>query len=115
MNLRRPLRRSLCNARGGGGEQGTKGSGQQWDSLHPADGQEVRYCLSGNRLSIFGKLKISSTAAERHTPLKYGVGGPRTPEYRGVIEYVSFDGSSSSSGLKGKGSRSSANRSDARR
>ena len=36
-------------------EQRGEGRKKQWDSLHPADGQDVRYCLSGNKLSIFGK------------------------------------------------------------
>ena len=50
---------SFAAKRGGQeGQQWTKGRGGQWDSLHPAEGHEVKYCLSGNRLSILGKSGI---------------------------------------------------------
>lgn len=53
----------------GKGQRGKK----QGDSLHPAEGQEVRYCLSGNKLSRFGKAEIPIGTC----------GGKRTSEERG--------------------------------
>jgi len=54
-NSQTPSRRSLCNTGRAEGEQWTMGRGRQWDSLHPAEGHEVKYCLSGSKLSILGK------------------------------------------------------------